>query len=343
MTKKNISIKEIAKLANVSVATVSRVINNNGRFSEATKERVEKIIKEYGYTTNIAAKSLRTSKSKTIGLIVPHINNEWFSQLALEIENYFFDKNYSVFICNTSQDENKEIAYFKSLDSKLVDGIICISGIEQIPTNSLSRSIPIVCIDRKPKDHSNAYYVESNHYLGGYLATEELIKQGCKNIVILSRNRSLSVNKQRRSGYYQALEDYHLEHSTDLELLLDIDTANYEGSKKAVSELIEKGITFDGIFATNDWRAYGALTALLEHHIKVPEEVKIIGFDDIFISKTSHPSLSTVRQDTPGLAKTACKLLMNLMNNEEIENNKQRYILPVEVIRRESTRKGTAH
>lgn len=156
MTKKNISIKEIAKLANVSVATVSRVINNNGRFSEATKERVEKIIKEYGYTTNIAAKSLRTSKSKTIGLIVPHINNEWFSQLALEIENYFFDKNYSVFICNTSQDENKEIAYFKSLDSKLVDGIICISGIEQIPTSSLSRSIPIVCIDRKPKDHSNA-------------------------------------------------------------------------------------------------------------------------------------------------------------------------------------------
>ena len=106
MTKKNISIKEIAKLANVSVATVSRVINNNGRFSEATKERVEKIIKEYGYTTNIAAKSLRTSKSKTIGLIVPHINNEWFSQLALEIENYFFDKNYSVFICNTSHDEN---------------------------------------------------------------------------------------------------------------------------------------------------------------------------------------------------------------------------------------------
>ena len=78
MSKKNISIKEIAKLANVSVATVSRVINNNGRFSEATKERVENIIKEYGYTTNIAAKSLRTSKSKTIGLIVPHINNEWF-------------------------------------------------------------------------------------------------------------------------------------------------------------------------------------------------------------------------------------------------------------------------
>ena len=93
--KKNISIKEIAKLADVSVATVSRVINNNGRFSDKTKEKVETIIKEYGYTANIAAKSLRTSKSKTIGLIVPNIDNEWFSQLALDIENYFFKHNYS--------------------------------------------------------------------------------------------------------------------------------------------------------------------------------------------------------------------------------------------------------
>lgn len=203
MAQKSISIKEIAKMANVSVATVSRVINNNGRFSKETKEKVEALIKEYGYTTNIAAKSLRTSKSKTIGLIVPNIDNAWFSQLALAIEKQFFDNNYSVFICNTSQDEKKEVAYFKSLDSKMVDGIICISGIEEIPSHFLSRDIPIVCIDRKPKDHSEAYYVESNHYSGGYQATEELINQGCKNIAILSRNKSLSVNRQRLKGYLE--------------------------------------------------------------------------------------------------------------------------------------------
>ena len=95
--KKSISIKEIAKLSDVSVATVSRVINNNGRFSEETRKRVQSIIDEYGYTANMAAKSLRMSKSKTIGLIVPNIDNEWFSQLVLKIEKYFFDKNYSVF------------------------------------------------------------------------------------------------------------------------------------------------------------------------------------------------------------------------------------------------------
>lgn len=336
--KKSISIKEIAKLSDVSVATVSRVINNNGRFSEETRKRVQSIIDEYGYTANMAAKSLRMSKSKTIGLIVPNIDNEWFSQLVLKIEKYFFDKNYSVFICNTSQDEEKEVAYFKTLDSKMVDGIICISGIEEIPTNAISRDIPIVCIDRKPKDHADAYYVESNHYSGGYLATEELIKKGCKRIAIVSRNKTLSVNKQRLEGYKQALKDYGLKEYTELQLLLEPSEANYEGARKIINKLIKDGIVFDGVFATNDWRAYGVMMGLAENNINVPDEVKVIGFDDIFISHSCHPSMSTIRQDVAGLAYKAASLLMNLIDNKEIQVDQRRFILPVEVISRDSTK-----
>ena len=334
--KRSISIKEIAKLANVSVATVSRVINNNGRFSEDTRKKVQYIIDKYGYTTNMAAKSLRMSKSKTVGLIVPNIDNEWFSHLVLEIEKYFFEKNYSVFICNTSQDE-KKIAYFKSLDSKLVDGIMCISGIEEIPTDVITRNIPIVCIDRKPKDHNNVYYVESNHYSGGYLATEELIKKGCQRIAIVSRNKTLSVNKQRLEGYRQALKDYGLQEYKELQLLLDLSSANYEGAREAMNKLIKSGIPFDGVFATNDWRAYGVMVALAENHIKVPDDVKVIGFDDISISHSCHPSLSTIRQDTKGLAQKASSLLLNLMNDKEVQLEERRFILPVEVIQRDST------
>ena len=146
---KNISIKQIAKLSGVSVATVSRVINNNGRFSEQTREKVMKIVNEYNYTTNMAAKSLRGSKSKTIGVIVPDVNNGFFSELVLEIEKYFFSYGYSVFICNTNQDEIKEKSYFKSLDSKLVDGIICISSISINPADYIKRNIPIVFINNK--------------------------------------------------------------------------------------------------------------------------------------------------------------------------------------------------
>lgn len=118
MAQKSISIKEIAKMANVSVATVSRVINNNGRFSKETKEKVEALIKEYGYTTNVAAKSLRTSKSKTIGLIVPNIDNAWFSQLALAIEKHFLIIIILFLFVIHLKMKKKEIAYFKSLDSK---------------------------------------------------------------------------------------------------------------------------------------------------------------------------------------------------------------------------------
>ena len=125
------------------------------------------------------------------------------------------------------------------------------------------------------------------------------------------------------------------------EELNGIDVVTMESKKnlkKIINQLIKKGVTFDGIFATNDWRAYGALVALQENGIKVPEQVKLIGFDDIFIASTSHPTLSTIRQDTPALAKTACDLLLDLMNKEDnTEELQKRYVLPVEIIRREST------
>lgn len=338
MSNKTISIKEIAKLANVSVATVSRVINNNGRFSEETRKKVQAVIDKYGYTTNMAAKSLRMSKSKTIGLVVPNINNEWFSQVVLVIEKFFFERSYSVFICNTSQDDDKEISYFKSLDSKLVDGIICISGREDIPSSAIKRNIPIVCIDRKPKDNSDAFYVESDHYHGGYLATKELLDKGCKSILIVSRNKTLSVNKQRLEGYKQALKDYDMPIHEELVLLLDKDSSNYEGAKNAVRELLDKNIKFDGVFGTNDWRAYGALIALNERNIKVPEEVKIVGFDDITISRYCYPPLSTIQQNTGALCEKASHLLLDLMEENHINNDVKHITIPVSLIQRETTR-----
>lgn len=337
MAKKNISIKEIAKLSGVSVATVSRVINNNGRFSEETRKKVNAIIEEYGYTTNIAAKSLRTSQSKTIGLLVPNIDNNWFSHLVLEIERIFFEKNYSVFICNTSQDEDKEISYFKSLDAKMVDGIICIMGSEDIPTKYLNRDIPVVCIDREPKEKSDAYYVESNHYDGGYQATNELIQRGCKNIVFLSRNKPTSATRQRFYGYLDALKENHLKYQEELNVTIDANLHNYEGARSAIDSIIKKGIRFDGIFATNDWRAYGALVALKDNHIQVPQQIKIIGFDDIFISSMSIPTLSSIHQDTENLAYTACHLLLHLMNGEKTKITQKKYVLPIKIVRREST------
>lgn len=332
---KKISIKEIANICGVSVATVSRVINNNGRFSEETRKKVLDTIDKYDYTTNMAAKSLRMSKSKTVGIIVPDISNEFFSKLVLEIENFFFNIGYSVFICNTNQNEMKEITYFKSLDAKLVDGIICISGSESIPTDSIKRNIPIVCIDRKP-NNNNIINLQSDHFLGGFIATEELIKKGCKNILILTKNKSISVNRQRLDGYLSALEKYNYPIREDLIIKLSGNRSNVDEARDTINYLIKKGLEFDGIFATNDTRAYGALIALQQNDIDVPSKVKIVGFDGISVSEIANPPITTIFQDYKDLADQSSDLLLKLIEgNSKITSN--HVVIPVYLLERKTT------
>ncbi|WP_196590775.1 LacI family DNA-binding transcriptional regulator [Pectinatus frisingensis] len=335
--EKQISIKEVAKMAGVSVATVSRVINNNGRFSEITRKKVMQVIKDSGYRLNMAAKSLREKKSKTIGVIVPYITNELFSEIVLGIEKFFFSIGYSVFICNTSQNPQKEMAYLRILDAKLVDGIICISGLPNIPTDVVRQDIPIVCIDRKPNFENGAYYVESDHYIGGVLATEELINSGAKKILLLTKDKSISVNQQRFDGYKAALKKHSIAFNAERIIRLPGTRSNFEEARDAINYTISKGIEFDGIFATNDWRAYGALTALLQNNIRVPQEVKLVGFDAISVSEYCYPAITTIFQDTKVLAEKAAELLYDLMRNHNKSNRPKHIIIPVSLIKRATT------
>lgn len=330
---KNISIKKIAELSGVSVATVSRVINNTGRFSEETRDKVLKIIKEYDYKPNMVAKSLRVNKSKTIGITVPDIKNGFFSEVVSEIEKFFFDHGYSVFICNTNRSDIKEIEYFKSLDSKLVDGIICISGNSSSHAESVKRNIPIVYINNCKSP--NSYYVESDHFQGGFLATEELIKKGCKKIILLTNDRDDSASHSKYVGYIKAHEKYNLKINENLILKLPLVEGNFEDSFKKTSELIENDVEFDGIFATNDWRSHGALLSLQRHQISVPQEVKIIGYDGTYISKYCNPPISTIYQDKKALAIKSSYLLLSLIKGDYEEE--KHIILPIKLINRETT------
>lgn len=331
---KNISIKQIAQLSGVSVATVSRVINNNGRFSEETRKKVMKIIDEYNYTTNMAAKSLRISKSKTIGLIVPDVNNVFFSELVSEIEKYFFSQGYSVFICNTNQDRAKEKCYFKSLDSKLVDGIICISAISIDPAEYIKRNIPIVFINNK--DYKGYYYIESDHYKGGFCATEELINNGCKRIVLLTNNRNSSSVDNKINGFKNAMKKFNIPIFKELTLRLNLKNGSFEDAMQAINNLIDNNIEFDGIFATNEWRAHGALVALQQNNISVPDKVKIVGYDGTYVSKYCNPPITTIYQDKKSLAFESSELLLNLINEETVDNNKD-IIIPIKLIKRKTT------
>lgn len=325
---KKLTIKKIAELTGVSTATVSKVLNNTGRYSEDTKKKILDIVEEYDYRPNAVAKSLRTSQSKTIGIIVPDITNEFFAQIVLAIENYCGPQGYSVFICNSAENEEKELQYFKELEIKGVDGLIYLSGSDELL--KIKTNLPIVCIDRKPKLH-NASIVTSDNYQGGYLAAVELVENGCTNILLIRDFRDVLPTVERIKGFQTVLEENGLPFGADQVLKVEV---GIEQGKKAIMALINEGrFDFDGIFATTDGLAFGAKLALEEHKLNIPGDVKIIGYDNISLAK--YASISSIHQDKQSLGQKAAENLINMIQNRIYSN--EVITLPVKVVRREST------
>ncbi|MBS4207394.1 LacI family DNA-binding transcriptional regulator [Bacillus sp. FJAT-50079] len=326
---RKVTIKQIANLAGVSSATVSKVLNNNGRFSEDTRKKVLKIVEEYDYRPNAVAKSLRTSKSKTIGVLVPDITNEFFAKIVLAIENYCDPRGYSVFICNSAENENKELQYFRELEIKGVDGLIYLSGSDQLLQEKTR--LPIVCIDRKPKKHQ-VTIVTSDNVQGGYLAGNELVSKGCNNILLIRDYRDAFTTEDRVKGFIQALSEKNrtFKEKNILKVEVGIDIA-----KNAIELLLNNDeFKYDGIFATTDWLAYGALLALNERKLKVPEDVKIVGYDNI--SMVKYASITSINQNKELLGQQAAqKLIESIEQNQSYKNSI--ITLPVELIEREST------
>lgn len=327
----NISIKDIAKFTGVSTSTVSRVINNNGRFSEETRKKVLDAIEKLGYRSNVLAKSLRTMKTFSIGVIVPDITNEFFSKLVLGIENYCYPQGYLVYICNTSEDHEKELKNVASLEARGVDGLIDLGGGASEIVKNFTRNIPVVYIDRMPTQ-TDVTFVESDNVKGGFIATEELIKSGCKKIILLRDHRDLSPMKRRIEGYFNALTEYNLPINMNniFKLSVSIDNA-----QKCIEEIIDSGVEFDGIFAATDWIAVGTLRGFKNRGIKVPEDVKLVGFDNILLTDFTIPKITTINQDEWLMGNTAAKLLLESIGKQEQKN--ETVMIPVELIKRGTT------
>lgn len=327
---KRLTIKEIAELTGVSSATVSKVLNNTGRYSEETKKKILEIVDKYDYRPNAVAKSLRTNKSKTIGVIVPDITNEFFAQIVLAIEKYCGPQGYSVFICNSDEQEEKEIQYLKDLEIKGVDGLIYLAGSNHLLQTR--RNLPIVCIDRKP-DLSNITIVTSDNLNGGYLATSELIQKGCKNILIMRDHRDFLTTVERHNGYKRALTENGLEVKEENVLHLEV---GIEQGKQAIEKLIRAGqFDFDGIFATTDGLAYGAYLALREQGIEVPQDVKLVGFDNVSLAK--YNSISSVNQDKELMGQLAAENLLAMIESGVSTTIQHSLTIPVALVSRGSS------
>ncbi|MCL77365.1 LacI family transcriptional regulator [Listeria monocytogenes] len=332
---KKTSIKDIAKLSGISVATVSRVINDNGRFSEETREKVLAVIKETNYQMNFSAKSLRMNKSFSVGILVPDISNYFFSSVVQQIEAILFDQGYSTIICNTGRNLDKEMAYLNMLESKMVDGLIVISGADEFGfkyTNA-ENGIPYVCIDRQPKDKKDTIFISSNHYQGAFEATEALIHAGVKSPVIFMHSRQSSSAKERLKGFQDALKKNNIRYDPDVsKFTVDLQIHDYQ---KSIITFVNEVTTMDGIFAINDNIALELLNLLPTIGKKIPNDIKVIGFDDTPQCNYTVPKLSSVKQNIPKIAQITVDNLITIIKNPK-QKKRITEIVPVELSLKDS-------
>lgn len=325
--KKAFSIKDVATRAGVSTATVSRVMNQKGGYSKETEQRVLNIIKDGSY------KLSEKIREKIVGVLIQDITNEWFASVAAELEEQLYKKGYATCIYTTSESIQKTEWYFEECMRRRFAGVIIVSPTQIIAQKAKDANIPIIFIDRTPVRKEGIVSVEFDHYLGGYMATEYLIRKGCNNIMFLGREEHNPAVGARLHGYLDAIEDYHLPQSEKLIITLNDNYNLYDTAYHLTYYLLKKSLFFDGIFCTNDIRAFGALQALQQNNIKVPEEVKVIGYDDISLAKQCYPALTTIRQNTEELAVNTVELLMKLLMKPDTVNNRN-IILPVSLVER---------
>lgn len=336
--KNSISIKDISKQAGVSIATVSRIINKNGRYSEETEKRVMDIIKANNYVPNMVAKGLRTQKMKNVGIIVPDITNEFFMKLVYEIEKKLFSEGYETFLCNTDEDEEQERKRVHMMTMQNVCSLIYVSG-GVADLQEAIKDLPTVFIDRVPdKALGNYCTVESDNIQGGYLATKELLDCGCRNILLLTSRRKISGYAERFEGYVKALLQKGLE-ADDIHVVY-LEQLNYAAAYEEMARMLSEGdFTYDGIFATSDWLAIGCYKALTERGYRIPQDIKLVGYDDISVTAFNGVPITTIHQQVDEMGARVVEQLLQIMRQEKVEQDVIK--VPVYLVPRESTRGKT--
>jgi LacI family transcriptional regulator len=302
------TINDVARLAGVSITTVSHVINGTRFVSEDLRKRVADAMQTLNYQPNSLARSLRMGLSKSIGLIVPDISNLFFAEIARAIEDAGYQHGYSVILCNTDDDPQKEATYVDVLRAKQVDGVIFISagGISEGVNKLLEAHIPMVVIDREIPNIA-ADIVLVDNLQGGYLAARHLIETGHRRIACIAGPSDLTPSNQRLVGYQRALVEASLDCDERLVVRGDF---HAETGYKAALDLLQIDPRPTAIFACNDMMAIGALHAAYALKIRVPEDLAIVGFDDIELVSYVYPPLTSMAQPKQEIGKMAVDLIM---------------------------------
>lgn len=326
------TMKDVAELVGVSIQTVSAVVNDKPGITDETRERVLTAIKQLGYRPYSVARSLRTGQTRTLALIVSDLSNPSFGTMASAAEDYARRLGYSLTVHNTHDDVKREAAYIQAVTQRWVDGVLYVSAEDELSSQIAleEAGIPSVAIDRIP-EHYDGPSVILDNVKAGFIAAQHLLDLGHQRIAHISGPRRLRVARERVAGFVQALEVQGF-----------VPVAREEGNWTCDSGYTGMKRIFDhtemlptAIFAANDRMAIGAIQAINEAGLRVPDDLSVMGLDDIEVAAYQNPPLTTVRQSFVELATLAMQLLFALIEKEQPD--KTQLVLEPELVERRST------
>jgi LacI family repressor for deo operon, udp, cdd, tsx, nupC, and nupG len=326
------TIQDVAKLAGVSVATVSRVLNNSNLVSQDTKKLVEEAIKKLDYQPNLLGRNLRRSETKMILVLLPNISNPFYSKVVKGIEEVAHNNGYNVMLCNTDSDAKRERMYLDLLKNHLTDGVIFMAPkIEKAELAEIGKNYPVVqCCEYK--EGTGVPYVSIDNFSASYMAVKHLIDIGHRRIAFLGCESKFNSAMQRKNGYIKALEDHEINFDDSIVLYGDY---TFNSGFSVGHKLMALKNRPTALFAISDFMAIGVIKAIKEKGLKIPDDFAVMGFDNISFTSMYDPMVSTISQPRYDMGRAAMELILKQLQG--VQCNYEELLLEHELIIREST------
>ncbi|PLW93505.1 MAG: LacI family transcriptional regulator [Marinilabiliales bacterium] len=334
--KRQVTIKDIARKLGVSTSTVSRALQDHPDISVKTREAVKELAKILGYKPNMVALNLKHSRTNTIGVLVPEVEHYFFSTILNGVEEVAYKNNYSVMVFQSNESYMREVLITQTFLTNRVDGVLAsfsknthdFSHFQQLVDNE----IPLVFFDREREElHADSVIVDD--YSGAYNAVNHLLSKGCKKIAFFSAPQHLVLGKNRLEGYKAALEHHGIAYNPDLVYACD----TYDQAEKISRSILKKHDRPDAIFAVNDLTAIGAMKVAKQQGLKIPEDIKFVGFENSRSAWICEPELTTVDQFGFELGKKATELLLSRIKLHSFDYQTEKQIVKTHLVKRETT------